>query len=155
MNLFFWLLLNLGVPILGPFFILALFAVTRGRVVARHLMVESIRNGQLFWSAISLSASAVYESMISLAHRKGAVSLLELGVVMFSLIALSSSIIVTLATLDAYNERMAVDSTNLHKRIIPGASEMPMESAMTVKISIILTAAAAFLFTLLHGFLSW
>jgi hypothetical protein len=155
MNLFFWLLLNLGVPIVGPFFILALFAVTRGRSVAQHLMMESVRNGQLFWSAISFSASAIYESMISLEQRKGAPPLLELSVAMLSLIALSSSIIVSLATLDAYNERMAAGSAMFPEIGISGVGRVAPASTTTVKVSIFSTAFAAFLFASLHISLNW
>ncbi|MFL9953466.1 hypothetical protein PQR25_27545 [Paraburkholderia nemoris] len=54
MNLFFWMLLNLGVPIVGPIFTLALVAPTHGWRVAKALIAASVKDGQLFWCAIGL-----------------------------------------------------------------------------------------------------
>ncbi|CAB3782506.1 hypothetical protein LMG28614_01479 [Paraburkholderia ultramafica] len=61
MNLFFWMLLNFGVPIVGPIFTLALVAPAHGWRVAKALIAASVKDGQLFWCAIGLCASAVYE----------------------------------------------------------------------------------------------
>ncbi|MGF7135009.1 hypothetical protein P3T40_006515 [Paraburkholderia sp. EB58] len=47
MDLFFWLLLNLCVPLAGPVSLLALFSLTHGYGVARELIVESVRGGRL------------------------------------------------------------------------------------------------------------
>ncbi len=48
MNYFFWFLLKLGVPILGPIFILFLTIVSFGRDTAHELIVASVKNGQLY-----------------------------------------------------------------------------------------------------------
>jgi hypothetical protein len=66
MDLFFWFLLTIGAPIVGPIFTLALAAATHGHVVARRLMIESVKDGQLLWSAMTLSASAIYEAVSAL-----------------------------------------------------------------------------------------
>jgi hypothetical protein len=66
MNLFFWMLLNLGVPIAGPIFTLALVAPTHGWRVAKTLIAASVKDGQLFWCAIGLCAAAVYEAVTAL-----------------------------------------------------------------------------------------
>lgn len=66
MNYFFWLLLNIGVPLFGPIGMLATVAVSYGRPIAKQLIFESVKDGQLFWSAISLSAAAVYELIAAL-----------------------------------------------------------------------------------------
>ncbi|WP_176377852.1 hypothetical protein [Paraburkholderia youngii] len=57
MNLFFWVLLNLAVPIAGPIFTLALVAPAYGWRVARTMIAASVKDGQLFWCAIGLCAA--------------------------------------------------------------------------------------------------
>ncbi|MFL9890323.1 hypothetical protein [Paraburkholderia sp. RL17-381-BIF-C] len=52
MNLFFWMLLNLGVPIIGPIFTLTLVAPAHGWRVAKALIAGSVKDGQLFWCAM-------------------------------------------------------------------------------------------------------
>lgn len=59
MNLFFWMLLNLGVPIVGPVFTLALVAPAHGWTVAKELIADSIKDGQLFWCAIGVRCRSV------------------------------------------------------------------------------------------------
>jgi hypothetical protein len=59
--------------------LLALFSLTHGCGVARQLIVESVRGGQLLWSAISLSAAAIYEA-ITLLEVRGATPMLELSI---------------------------------------------------------------------------
>ncbi|CAB3776760.1 hypothetical protein LMG27177_00206 [Paraburkholderia fynbosensis] len=54
MNVFFWMLLDPGVPIVGPVFTLALVAPAHGWHVAKALIGASVKNGQLFWCAIGL-----------------------------------------------------------------------------------------------------
>jgi hypothetical protein len=76
MNLFFWLLLNLGVPIIGPMFTLALVAPAYGWRVAKGLITGSVKDGQLFWWAIGLCASAVYEVLTALERGSDEVPLL-------------------------------------------------------------------------------
>jgi hypothetical protein len=66
MNYFFWLLLNIGVPLFGPVAMLATVAVSYGRTVAKRLIFDSVKDGQLFWSAIAISAAAVYELITAL-----------------------------------------------------------------------------------------
>lgn len=63
MNLFFWTLLNLGVPIIGPIFTLALVAPARDWRAAKVLIAASVKNGQLFWCATGLCAAAFYEGL--------------------------------------------------------------------------------------------
>ncbi|WP_179401079.1 hypothetical protein [Burkholderia guangdongensis] len=61
MNAFYWLLLNIGVPVLGPIFMLALVSPSYGWPVAKRMIFDAVKDGQLFWAAIALSASALYE----------------------------------------------------------------------------------------------
>jgi hypothetical protein len=100
MDFFFWLLLNLAAPIVGPVFTLALVAVTHGYAVARQLIVESVKDGQLLWSAIALSASATYEAVAALEAR-GAVPVLEFCIAVFGATAFACSVIVMTATIKA------------------------------------------------------
>jgi hypothetical protein len=78
MNYFFWLLLNIGVPLFGPIAMLATVAVSYGKTTAKRLIFESVKDGQLFWSAIAISAAAVYEVIVALdrevAHSRPATS---------------------------------------------------------------------------------
>ena len=76
MNLFLWMLLNLGVPIVGPIFTLALVAPTHGWRVAKTLIAASVKDGQLFWCAIGLCAAAVYEAVTALERGSGVVPIL-------------------------------------------------------------------------------
>lgn len=61
MTYFLWWLLNVGVPILGPILILAPVAISHGKPIAKQMIFESVKDGQLFWSAIALSAAAIFE----------------------------------------------------------------------------------------------
>lgn len=65
MTNFWWLVLNIGVPVLGPIFMLALVAPSYGGRVAGRMIFDSVKDGQLFWAAIALSASALYELFIA------------------------------------------------------------------------------------------
>lgn len=103
MNFFFWLLLNLVVPIVVPVFTLALTVVTHGYGVARQLVIGSVRDGQLLWSATALSASAIYDAVIALEAR-GATPVLELAVAGFCVFAFVSSVIVMMATTKTCND---------------------------------------------------
>ncbi|WNC88242.1 hypothetical protein RI103_10885 [Paraburkholderia sp. FT54] len=76
MNLFFWMLLNLGVPIIGPIFTLALVVPAHGWHVAKTLIAGSVKDGQLFWCAIGLFASAIYEAVTALERGRGEASVL-------------------------------------------------------------------------------
>jgi hypothetical protein len=153
MNLFFWLLLNLGVPIAGPIFMLTLFSVTHGKALARRLIVESVAKGQLLWSAIALSAAAIYELATALENQRGLTSFLELAIAAFTLIAFTCSILVTLATLKDYSERLARDEAEPPAGIPRIAmNSIHSSPAATLKVSIWLTATAAFLFAALHTY---
>jgi hypothetical protein len=60
-QLFLWLLLNIGVPLFSPMFVLFSITPVVGPSVSRALMRESIGEGQLFWVAIGISATGIYE----------------------------------------------------------------------------------------------
>jgi hypothetical protein len=144
MDLFFWLLLNLAAPIFGPVFTLALAAVTHGYAVARQLIVESVKDGQLLWSAMALSASATYEA-ISALEARGAVPVLEFCIAVFGLTAFACSIIVMAATTQAFTERVIGRSRS--KRLQPKSI---FAFPGIAPISICLTAFVAGVYATMH-----
>jgi hypothetical protein len=83
MNLFFWMLLNLGVPIVGPIFTLALVAPAHGWRVAKALIAASVKDGQLFWCAIGLCASAAYEVVAAFERGSREMPTLAFGISIF------------------------------------------------------------------------
>jgi hypothetical protein len=107
MDLFFWLLLNLCVPLAGPVSLLALFSLTHGYGVARELIVESVRCGRLLWSAISLSAAANYEAITWLEVR-GPTPMLELSIAAHCVIGCAcATLIMVMTTVDREERRFA------------------------------------------------
>lgn len=153
MNAFFWWLLNIGVPIAGPILMLGLFSVTHGKAVARLLIVESIKGGQLLWSAIAISAAALYEGATALEREPGPAPLLELAVTAFLLIAFACSMLVMLITIKHHDDRSRAPSGHLRGKgarasALAPASPFPETAAVTA--SIWLTGAAALLFGALH-----
>jgi hypothetical protein len=109
MDLFFWLLLNLYVPITGPVSMLALVSFTHGYGVARQLIVESVRGGQLLWSSISLCAAGIYEAIIAM-EMKGAKPVLELAITVYCFVACVSSILVMQMTVADHGERFSAQA---------------------------------------------
>jgi hypothetical protein len=153
MNAFFWWLLNIGVPIAGPILMLGLFSVTHGKAVARLLIVESIEGGQLLWSAIAISAAALYEGATALEREPGPAPLLELAVTTFLLIAFACSMLVMLITLKHHDDRSRAASRPFNRDgartgALVAGSPFPETAAVTA--SIWLTGAAALLYGALH-----
>jgi hypothetical protein len=148
MNLFFWLLLNVIVPVVGPIFTLALVAPTHGWRVARLLIAAAVKNGQLFWCAIGLSAAAIYEAVTALQKGIGAASLLELGIVGWCLLAFACSIFVMSGTIKA-NHGEAAGFAFAQPCISGGSGGAPW-SAAAIRLSIWATAVAAGMFAFLH-----
>ncbi|MFM0505571.1 hypothetical protein [Paraburkholderia caffeinilytica] len=145
MNLFFWILLNLGVPIVGPIFTLVLVAPTHGWRVAKALIAASVKDGQLFWCAIGLCAAAVYEAMTVLERGRGLVSTLESAIAGFCMLAFSCSIIVMSALVYAHHDRAGTFARNKPKRFVAGAL-----SRVAIATSVLASFLAATLFAILH-----
>ncbi|ALE54598.1 hypothetical protein P0D87_01050 [Paraburkholderia sp. RL17-368-BIF-A] len=145
MNLFFWMLLNLGVPIVGPVFTLALVAPAHGWTVAKELIADSIKDGQLFWCAIGLCAAGVYELVTALEQGSAAAPILESGIVAFCLLAFACSIVVMTCLLSAYYDRIAT-VVSYHRSRAGGGNFSPM----AIGFSIVLTCITAVLFVILH-----
>jgi hypothetical protein len=148
MNLFFWMLLNLGVPIVAPIFTLALVAPTHGWRVAKALIAASVKDGQLFWCAIGLCAAAVYEAVTALERGSGVVPALESALAAFCLLAFACSIIVMSALVNLHHDTAGTFARNRQKRLAAGILPRAVIGA-----SIFVTSIAAVLFALLHVWL--
>lgn len=154
MNLFFWLLLNVVVPVIGPIFTLALVAPTHGWRVARLLIAAAVKSGQLFWCAIGLSAAAIYEAVTALQQGMGAAPLLELGIVGWCLLAFACSIFVMSGAVKAdHDEAGGMTLVALPESgALRAAGGAPL-SAAAIRLSIWATAVAAGMFAFLHIYL--
>jgi hypothetical protein len=145
MNLFFWMLLNLGVPIAGPIFTLALVAPTHGWRVAKTLIAASVKDGQLFWCAIGLCAAAVYEAVTALERGSGGVPVLEFAIAGFCMLAFACSNIVMSSLVNARQDQAATCIRDRQKRFAKGAL-----SRVAIATSILATSLVATLFAILH-----
>ncbi|MFL9994903.1 hypothetical protein PQR34_09860 [Paraburkholderia sediminicola] len=145
MNLFLWMLLNLGVPIVGPIFTLALVAPTHGWRVAKTLIAASVKDGQLFWCAIGLCAAAVYEAVTALELGRGTVPVLEGAIAGFCMLAFACSNIVMSSLVNARQDQAAACIRDRQKRFATGAL-----SRVAIATSILATSLAATLFAILH-----
>jgi hypothetical protein len=151
MNYFFWLLLNIGVPVFGPIFFLTLAAVSYGKAAAREMILESVKDGQMYWTAIAVSTAGIYESW-TLASQNLPISKLVLLTCAF--VAIVSSILVTLAEVKAYSIRqMKAAETARHLWTTSNFSgqEPSVSSGPTLVISFVLTTLAAIALAYAHA----
>lgn len=145
MNLYFWMLLNLGVPIIGPIFTLALAAPAHGWRVAKTLIAGSVRDGQLFWCANGLCASAGYEVVTALERGSGEVQILAGCLAGLCAVGFICSCLVTLGLVNAHYGRL---EAGVRYREEPSAAGS--FSCAEIGTSIFLTGIAAILFAFLH-----
>jgi hypothetical protein len=145
MNLFFWTLLNLGVPVAGPIFTLALVVPVRGWRVAKTLIAASVKDGQLFWCAIGLCAAAIYEAVTALEQGSPEASMLAFSIVGFSGLAFVCSIIVTIGLLDVRHDESGADVGDAQAEFVSGAF-----SRAAIGVSVSITCLVIFLFAGLH-----
>jgi hypothetical protein len=150
MNLFFWTLLNLGVPIVGPIFTLALVAPTHGWRVAKTLIAASVKDGQLFWCSIGLCAAAVYEAVTALERGSGVVPALESMIAGFCVLAFACSTIVMSSLVNVHHDQAATSIRDRRKPLVTGAL-----SRVAIGTSILTTSVAAILFAILLVRLIW
>ncbi|MBB5460904.1 MULTISPECIES: hypothetical protein [unclassified Paraburkholderia] len=149
MNLFFWLLLNLAVPIAGPIFTLALVAPAYGWRVARTMIAASVEDGQLFWCAIGLCAAAIYEAVMALEQGSGETSMLALGIVGFCGLAFACSIAVMACLLKVRRDGFGTVIDHRQTESVVGAL-----SRGAIGTSIFMTCLAALLSAALHIYLN-
>ncbi|MEX3788260.1 hypothetical protein [Paraburkholderia sp. BR14374] len=149
MNLFFWLLLNLAVPIAGPILTLALVAPAYGWRVARTMIEASVKDGQLFWCAIGLCAAAIYEAVMALEQGSGESSMLALGIVGFCGLAFACSIAVMACLLKVRQDGFVAARDDRQTESMVGTL-----SRGAIGASIFTICLAAFLFAALHIYLN-
>ncbi|SMG24037.1 hypothetical protein [Paraburkholderia susongensis] len=149
MNLFFWMLLNLAVPIAGPIFTLALVAPAYGRRVATMLIAASVKDGQLFWCAIGLCAAAIYETVTALEQGSRQTSLLALGIVSFCGLAFCSSIVVMASLLNVRRDGPGAGIGERQTEWVVGKF-----SHTAIGMSIFIVCLVALLFAVLHIYLN-
>ncbi|MFL9961015.1 hypothetical protein PQR02_07790 [Paraburkholderia sediminicola] len=145
MNLFFWMLLNLGVPIIGPIFTLALVAPAHGWRVAKALIAASVKDGQLFWCASGLCACAPYEVVAALERGGREVPILAFCMVGLCVMGFVCSVLVMLGSVNAYRDRIG-------KGVREGNPPVNVYafSRIEVGLSVLLTLIAATLFAFVH-----
>ncbi|HEX7907836.1 MAG TPA: hypothetical protein VF534_07070 [Paraburkholderia sp.] len=145
MNLYFWMVLNLGVPIVGPIFTLALVAPAHGWRVAKTLIAGSVKDGQLFWCANGLCASAGYEVVTALERGSGEVQVLAGCLAGLCAVGFICSCLVTLGLVNAHYGRLAAGVR--YRQELSAAGSI---SRAEIGASIVLTGIAAILFVFLH-----
>ncbi|MFM0222404.1 hypothetical protein [Paraburkholderia dipogonis] len=144
MNLFFWMLLNLGVPIIGPIFTLALVAPAYGWRVAKALIAGSVKDGQLCWCAIGLFASAVYEVVTALERGRGEASVLAYWVVGLCVMAFACSSLVMSGLVNPHSMRARAWAPQRNSLFADG-SFSPTEIVLSIFFTVIAAVFLAFL----------
>ncbi|MFM0413991.1 hypothetical protein [Paraburkholderia aromaticivorans] len=142
MNLFFWMLLNLGVPIIGPIFTLTLVAPAHGWRVAKALIAGSVKDGQLFWCAIGLLASTVYEAVTALERGRGEASVLAHWVAGLCVMAFTCSSLVMSGLVNPHSRRARQGAPRRNSLFADG-SFSPTEIVLSVFFTVIAAALLA------------
>jgi hypothetical protein len=150
MKFFFWMLLNPGVPIVGPIFTLALVVPAHGWRVAKALIAASVKDGQLFWCAIGLCASAAYEVLATFERGSREMTTLAFCMVGLGLVRFVLSIFVMSGSVNVHHGRLEAGS---RRRTSP--SIVQTFSRAELGISIFFTLIAVILFGFLHVHLIW
>ncbi|HZZ10936.1 MAG TPA: hypothetical protein VFE79_09585 [Paraburkholderia sp.] len=145
MNPFFWMVLNVGVSIIGPIFTLALIVPTHGWRVARVLIGGSVKDGQLFWCAIGLCAAAIYEAVTALERGRGETFMLALCIAGFCVVAFATSTVAMLVSVNTLYDR---ETGALRRRRAALASRRSTRAV--VLLSAAITCLVASCFTALH-----
>jgi hypothetical protein len=151
-DLFFWVWLNVGVPLVGPAVTLALVAPIHGAAVMKQLIAESVNGGQLFWIANGLSASTIYEAFAALRRGAQPTVAYQLAIAICAMICFACSFIVTMSMAKAHTDRVA-QSRNSGRRARARAPQIAMPSLLFLA-SIVVAAFSAFLSITLHTYIS-
>lgn len=137
LQFFAWLIVHIVVPIFAPIAMLPLLAIGRMfRSSANEVVYNAVKNGQLLWAGIAMSAGACYEIGVYLEHASvlgRAYAWIGLSMGIFFMIF--SSVLVMLGAIDGLDE--VFDA----KRAEP---------SRIMVMSISLTTAAAVLFGFAH-----
>lgn len=132
-----WIVVHIVIPIFAPIALLPLLAIGRTfRSSTGSVVYNAVKNGQLLWAGIAMSAAACYDIAIYLGHAS------ELGrTVAWSGLAVCiflitfSAVLVMLGAIDSLDESFDARTA---------------EPSRIMVVSICLTAAAAFAFAGAH-----
>jgi hypothetical protein len=151
MNYFFWFLLNIGIPVFGPIFFLSLVAVSYGTTAAREMIFESVKDGQMYWTAIAVSTTGIYECWTPASQNS---PILQAVLLTLAFVVVVSSVLVMLAEVKAYNLRRI---TILEAAVQPWTTSAFSEQGTgvsvkpTLALSFALTTCAAIVFAYAHS----
>jgi hypothetical protein len=109
------------------------------------LIAGSVKDGQLFWCAIGLFASAVYEAVTALERGRGEASVLACWLVGLCVLAFTCSCLVMSGLVNPHSERARAGAPQRNSLFVNG-SFSPTE----IVISIFFTVIAAALLAYLH-----
>ncbi|WGS48234.1 hypothetical protein LFL96_10480 [Paraburkholderia sp. D15] len=123
-------------PIIGPIFTLGLVALARDWRAANVLIAASVKNGQLFWCATGLCASAIYEGLTALERGSTNLPMLAVSMTGSCLLGFACSVTVMIGLLDMNDQQ--TDSF----------------SRGAIRVSIFAVTLAAILLAFLHGYLN-
>jgi hypothetical protein len=132
-----WIFVHIVIPVFAPIALLPLLAIGRTfRSSANGVVYNAVKNGQLLWVGIAMSAGACYEIGIYLERATGFARVYAwLGLAACILIITISAVLVMLGAIDGLDES--------------GSSKNVAISRIMV-ISILLTTAAAGVFGVAH-----
>jgi hypothetical protein len=140
-----WILLNVGVPLLGPIALLPLLGASkkhRGHV--GRLIRRSLQEGQLFWTVIAMCAAACYELAGNFSaegtrteiQTRAAVTWFAMSWHVLAIVG--ASVLVLLGTMDAVDEEIRLSSQDTH------AAEGKAPPIMLISIWMAAITAASF-----------
>lgn len=128
-----WVIVHIGVPIFAPIALLPLLGIGRTfRSSAKGVVYNAIKNGQLLWIVIAMSASGCYELAEYLEHASATWRTFAWGCLSGSIFIITiSAVLVMLGAIDLLEENKADPGANPSRIMV---------------VSFLLTAASAGLF---------
>jgi hypothetical protein len=114
-----WLFFNVGVPVLAPLALLPLLNFSRFyRHASKGIATRAIRDGQLLWVVISMSASACYEIGCALgeASTNRTLAFMLAGLLWHVLFIVVASVLVSFAAADSAARTVYNSSGKNHDR---------------------------------------
>lgn len=137
-----WLAVHIVIPIFAPIALLPLLAISRSfRTSAQGAVYHAVKNGQLLWIGIAMSAGACYEIGLYLDHAVAAGRVYAwLGLAAGILIMIFSAVLVMLGAVDGLDNEF---------------DERSAEPTRMMVTSIALTTLSAMLFGFAHYFIEF
>jgi hypothetical protein len=132
-----WVIVHIVVPIFAPIALLPLLAIGRTfRSSASGVVYNAVKNGQLLWAGIAMSAGACYEISVYLEHASATERAYAwIGLAASIFIITFSAVLVMLGAIDGLNEEFD------GKRAEP---------SRIMVVSVLLTTGAAVLLGIAH-----